>query len=338
MKTFSERLEDSRPLIFDGGFGSELFARGIELANSTLANELYPDVVVDIHSDYIEAGANAIGTNTFVAAPAHLEMAGREASEVDNLVRRAVQLAKEAVERSSKEVYIAGSMGPLPGAIEADSGDTEFGIPNQSVRDSQERLATILAEEGVDFFCFETMFSAKEAAIGVDMVRKFGIPIAVNLTYKFTQDRKTGEVIYKTDWGHTATDLLATLSGGEFSDGYDLLDVVQILGLNCGAEAKRKEHTGMAYAVNGIRQLAAAMEKLGIHGRRMMAYPNAGIAHLDENRRTYYSQTPEEMGSRFSELLDAGAYFIGGCCGTGPAHIRAFREALNERIASMPNH
>ena len=61
------------------------------------------------------------------------------------------------------------------------------------------------------------MFSAKEAAIAVDMIRQFGIPIAVNLTYKYTKDRATGAVIYKTDWGNSAADLLEILSNGDIS-------------------------------------------------------------------------------------------------------------------------
>ena len=73
---FQERLKSDEPILYDGGFGSQLFARGIELANSALANELHPTSVIDIHSDYINAGAEAIGTNTFVASPLHLEMAG----------------------------------------------------------------------------------------------------------------------------------------------------------------------------------------------------------------------------------------------------------------------
>ena len=68
MKKFIDRLQDPTPLIFDGGFGTELFARGIELANSALANELHPDAVTDRHTVNIEAGANVLGTNTFVAS------------------------------------------------------------------------------------------------------------------------------------------------------------------------------------------------------------------------------------------------------------------------------
>ena len=133
MKPFLERITEERPILFDGGFGTELFARGIELTNSALANELCPDIVRDIHYDYIEAGSEAIATNTFVASFPHLEMAGKNASESDGLIKLSVEHARAAIERSGREVYLAGSIGPLPGAIEADSGDTEFGIANLSL-------------------------------------------------------------------------------------------------------------------------------------------------------------------------------------------------------------
>ena len=123
-------------------------------------------------------------------------------SRVHNgLTRLAVQHAKAAVEQNGKDVYIAGSVGPSPGAIEADSGDTTFGIPNKDAREAHKLVIHTLAEEGVDFLCLETMFSAKEAAIAVDVARETGLPIAVNLTYKWTKERRTGNIVYRTDWG-----------------------------------------------------------------------------------------------------------------------------------------
>ena len=326
--SFEERLKLGKPLLYDGGFGSQLFARDIELANSALANELHPAAVVDIHSEYINAGAEAIGTNTFVASPLHLEMAGQDASDAQRLIRSAVQHAKAAIQRSEKEVYIAGSVGPSPGAIEADSGDTTFGIPNDDAREAHKLVIHTLAEEGVDFLCLETMFSAKEAALAVDVARQTGIPIAVNLTYKWTKERRTGNIIYRTDWGNSPTDLLEILMDNEFSGDGSLLDAVSIIGVNCGAESKRDEHTGMPYAIAGIQQLGTALAETEVNGKWMMAYPNAGMPKLDENHNTVYTQTPAEMASHVPTLIEAGAYLIGGCCGTTPAHIKAFSEAI----------
>lgn len=329
--SFRERLESDVPILYDGGFGSQLFAREIELANSALANDLHPATVVDIHADYIRAGAEVIGTNTFVASPLHLEMAGQDVADAKRLIELAVQHAKAAVAQSDRDVYIAGSVGPSPGAIEADSGDTTFGIPNSAAREAHTLVVHTLAEVGVDFLCLETMFSAKEAALAVDVARETGLPIAVNLTYKWTKERRTGKVIYRTDWGNSPADLLAILTEGELSGGDSLLDVVDIIGVNCGAESRRDEHTGMPYAISGTEQVRAALSEAGVDGKRMMAYPNAGMPKLDENHETVYTQTPEDMAAHVPALLAAGAYLIGGCCGTTPKHIQAFQDALSER-------
>jgi methionine synthase I (cobalamin-dependent) len=329
VKTFRERIKSDEPILYDGGFGSQLFARDIELANSAIANELHPADVVDIHSDYINVGAEAIGTNTFVVSPLHLQMAGQDKSDAQRLTQLGVEHAKRAVAESEADVYIAGSVGPSPGAIEADSGDTTFGIANADVREAHKLVIQTLAEEGVDFLCLETMFSAKEAAIAVDIARETELPIAVNMTYKWTKERSTGKEIYKTDWGHSAADLLQMLASGEFSRGDSLLDCVDIIGLNCGAESRRTEHSGMPYAITGTEQLHVALSEIGINGKRMMAYPNAGMPQLDENHQTVYTQTPTEMASYVPTLIDTGAYLIGGCCGTTPAHIKAFREAID---------
>ncbi|MYF99576.1 hypothetical protein F4212_10685 [Candidatus Poribacteria bacterium] len=329
MLSFQERIKSKKPILFDGGFGSQLFARNIELANSALANLSYPDDVVGIHLDYVQAGAEAIGTNTFVVSPLHLQMAELDKSDAQRLTRLGVQHAKTAVAASEKDVYIAGSVGPSPGAIEADSGDTTFGIANAEVREAHKLVINTLAEEGVDFLCLETMFSAKEAAIAVDVARETGLPIAVNLTYKCTKNRKTGEIIYKTDWGHSVSDLLQILASGEFSKGDSLIDDVDIIGLNCGAETKQTEHSGMPYAITGTQQLNTALTDMGVEDKRMMAYPNAGMPQLDDNYNTVYTQSADEMGGYISELIKSGAYIIGGCCGTTPAHIKTFRDVLD---------
>ncbi len=329
MVSFEERLKENRPVLYDGGFGSQLFARGVELTNSTLANESHPEAVVDIHKTYIASGSEAIGTNTFVASALHLDMAGKEGDDADAIGRLAVQNARRAVEESGQDVYVGGSMGPSPGAIEADAGDTTFGIPNEKVRDAHRRLSDALANEGIDFFVVETQFSANEAAIAVDEARKQGLPILVCMTYKSTKDRKTDEIIYKTDWGHSPPSLLDALASGEHSGGDNLLPYVHGIGLNCGAETQKQDHTGMPYAIEGTRQIGKAFEDRGIAGKTRVAYPNAGMPKLDKNMETVYSQSPSEMSSRLSDLIEAGAGFVGGCCGTGPEHIAAFRKTLD---------
>ncbi len=324
--TFLERLQRPEPIVYDGGFGTELFARSVELTNSSLACERNPDAVLDIHQAYLNAGAELIHTNTFVASSLHLEMADAEADS-SQIAARAAQLAKQAVAEIDSPAWVAGSLGPSPGAIEADSGDTVFGIPDDKVRQAHTQVAATLAGEGVDMFVIETMFSAKEAAIAVDVARPHGLPIALNLTYKYTKDRKSGDIIYRTDWGHSAADLLDILAGGEMADGENLLDAVTIFGLNCGAEQSRTEHTGMRYAVTGIQQLSQALQERGLTDKHMMAFPNAGMPALVKGVPVY-SETPETMVALVPDLVDAGASIVGGCCGTTPEHIRTFKTAL----------
>ena len=263
MKSFRQRLKDDRPIVHDGGFGSELFKRGVHLTNSSLASESHPEAVMAVHRAYLEAGAESITTNTFVASPLHLEMAGKHAEDAERIAGLAAKQARTAVAEAGGTAYVAGSIGPSPGAIEADGG-TDFGIPNQKVRDAHRRILNALAEGGVDYFCIETMFSAKEAATAVDEARRTGLPIAVNLTFKSTVDRKTGDVVYRTDWGHGTGDLLDILMGGEFADGVNLVDAISILGANCGAEARDPSHTGMPYALEAVRQYRAALDARGI--------------------------------------------------------------------------
>jgi methionine synthase I (cobalamin-dependent) len=325
--TFLERLQGPEPILYDGGFGTELFARGIELTNSSLACESHPDAVLDIHQAYLKAGAELLHTNTFVASSLHLAMADADADSC-LIAAHAAQLAKQAVAESDSPAWVAGSLGPSPGAIEADSGDTVFGIPDDKVRQAHTQVAAALAGEGVDLFVIETMFSAKEAALAVDVARQHGLPIALNLTYKYTKDRKSGEIIYRTDWGHSAADMLDILAGGEMSaSGDNLLEAVDIFGLNCGAEQSRTEHTGMSYAVTGVEQLSSALLERGVTDKHMMAYPNAGMPALIKGKPVY-SETPETMVALIPDLVDAGAAIIGGCCGTTPEHIRTFKSAL----------
>ena len=287
MRSFSERLNDPEPVLFDGGFGTQLFARGVELPNSALANAHHADTVVEVHRAYIEAGSEMVQTNTFVASALHLEMADAGDLSADRLAGLAAAHARRAVEESGREVYVAGSLGPSPGAIEADAGDTDFGIADDKVRDAHQEVAEGLAAGGVDLFLVETMFSAREAAIAVDVARGFGLPVAVCLTYKYTRDRRTKQVVYRTDWGHSPADAVEILASGEHSGGDDLL--------------------------------------------RLAAYPNAGLPKMDrQTRQTYYLQGPEVMSAHLDELRRAGGWLIGGCCGTTPDHIRAFREGLDD--------
>ena len=135
-------------------------------------------------------------------------MAGKDASEAEKITRQAVAHAKQPL-RKTAGMYILQVQSDLRPVQSKPIAAVSISVfANEAVRDAHERIINALAEEGVDFLCIETMFSAKEAAIAVDIARKTGLPIAVNMTYKYTMDRRTKKVIYKTDWGHSAVSLV----------------------------------------------------------------------------------------------------------------------------------
>ena len=84
--SFREALSIGKLLIYDGGFGTELFALGVDLPNSSLANEFHQDAVRRVTASFIEAGSEIVQTNTFVASPLHLRMAGRDADSTRSIV------------------------------------------------------------------------------------------------------------------------------------------------------------------------------------------------------------------------------------------------------------
>ena len=84
----------------------------------------------------------------------------------------------------------------------------------------------------------------------------------------------------------------------------------------------------MPYAICGIEQFKTAMQERGIE-KKLMTYPNAGMPKLNSAHRTVYSQNPEEMAGFLPDLLSGGTQIIGGCCGTTPDHIRAFRQVID---------
>ena len=84
----------------------------------------------------------------------------------------------------------------------------------------------------------------------------------------------------------------------------------------------------MTYAISGVEQFKAALADRGV-AKKLMTYPNAGMPRLNSAHRTVYSQGPAEMAELIPDLAAAGAQIIGGCCGTTPDHIRAFRRAVD---------
>ena len=173
---FNERLKDSI-LIADGAMGSMLHeAVGTQRCFDEL-NATEPEAVFRVHQAYIEAGAQIIETNTFGANRFKLAPLGL-ADEVQRLNSRGVKIAREARESASREVLIAGSIGPLGLGVQS-----RHPAPDE-IQDVFHEQALALEERGVDFYILETFSYIEEILLAVDAIRSFsGLPIVAQLTY-----------------------------------------------------------------------------------------------------------------------------------------------------------
>src|SRR6202049_144307 len=176
IQDFNERLKDSI-LIADGAMGSMLHdAVGTQRCFDEV-NSTEPEAVFRVHQAYIEAGAQIIETNTFGANRFKLEPLGL-GDEVQKLNSRGVKIAREARESASREVLIAGSIGPLGIGVQARHPEPE------EIQNIFHEQALALEERGVDLFCLETFTYIEELLLAVDAIRSFsGLPIISQLTY-----------------------------------------------------------------------------------------------------------------------------------------------------------
>lgn len=288
--TFRDRLKTGKTILADGAMGSMLIERGLAGgACPELFNIEKPDVIREINEAYIEAGAEIIQTNTFGASPLKLRHYCTD-DKTEELNRAAVRIAKEA--RKGKDVYIYGSCGPS-GRLLKPFGDTEPDEMHESFR----RQAEALIGEGVDLLIFETMTDLNEAKIAVQAARSVSkeIPICATMTFD-----KTPRGFF-TIMGNTIEQASKALAEA----GADAV------GSNCG---------------NGIEKMVEiAVEFKKLSSLPVIIQSNAGLPVLKEGILTY-NETPEFMKEKAAELLSLGVRIIGGCCGTTPAHIRAFRE------------
>jgi methionine synthase I (cobalamin-dependent)/5,10-methylenetetrahydrofolate reductase len=288
IQDFNERLKDSI-LIADGAMGSMLHESvGTQRCFDEL-NSTEPEAVFRVHQAYIEAGAQIIETNTFGANRFKLEHLGL-GEEVQRLNGRGVKIAREARDSATREVLIAGSMGPLGIGVQARHPE-----PDEILAIFREQ-ALALEERGVDLYILETFSYIEEIILAVDAIRSFsGLPIIAQLTYS-----EEGTI-----FGDMRPAAVAALLKNKN---------VQIIGANC---------TLGPQSLLPILQELASVDDLRISGM-----PNAGFPKREGDRIVYPKSSPDYFASFAREAAALGVHILGGCCGTTPAHIRAMAEAV----------
>jgi 5-methyltetrahydrofolate--homocysteine methyltransferase len=286
---------EQRPFVLgDGAMGTMLQAAGLVTGGLPEEwNSSHPDTVRGIYQAYVDAGAQVITANSFGGNRYRLEREGME-SRVRELDMAAARLAREVASMADHPMLVAGSMGPT-GEIFAPLGKLE----PEGAEAAYAEQAAGLAEGGVDFILIETMSALEEVEAAIKGVRRVtDLPVAVTMTF---------DTNFRTMMGvkaATAVQRIRALG-------------VRVIGANCG--------NGPAEIERVIGEMIAAKPEDVL----LVAQSNAGLPRYDAaNGQMRYDGTPGVMAAYAGKMRDLGVRYIGACCGSTPAHIRAMGEAL----------
>src|ERR1700760_434820 len=293
------RLFAGGPVLCDGAMGTMLYARGVFINRCyDELNLTQPELIREIHAEYLQAGAEVIETNTFGGNAFRLELHGLK-DKVREINVAGVRLARECVnqirEKQATEAFVAGAIGPLGvrleplGKVGLDEARAAFAAQIRPLVEGGPGV-------GVDLLIIETMTSLAEAHQAILAARSEapGVKVVVMMTVDEEGNCLDGTsaetaAVKLTEWGADA------------------------LGCNCSA--------GPATVLSVIERMRPVTSK------PLAAMPNAGIPRAVDGR-TIYLTSPEYMASFTRKLVKAGASIVGGCCGTTPSYTRAMKSSL----------
>lgn len=310
-RSLTDRLERGDGVLLDGGIGSEVVRRAGDWVRNEI--ERSPEVIREIHRDYIDAGADVITTNTFEMTRhsfvnffhdlEHMRRIGLPGLEdrAAELATRAVELALEAREEAGADddVAVAGSISPLNHPFRSD-----LAPGSEEAREKHGETATILAEAGVDLILIEGMNTSREALAAVPAARETGLPVWVSLI-------PNGRA--------------QTLGGDPLDEAAAALD-------DAGADAVLVNCAPRDHVERALEALTSADG-----GSPRGAYPLIGRYAPPSWKMDFYPRfvdreetPPEEYGGWARDWTTAGATIVGGCCGTTPDHIRAVAATVRD--------
>jgi len=286
-------------LLLDGAMGTELIARGIETGRcNDYLNIDSAEIVLDVHRAYLQAGSDAVLTNTFGANRFTLSRYGL-GDKVDKINTAAAQIARRA---AGEEKYVLGDIGP--------SGD--FLQPLGSfepveLKDAFADQAKALCAGGVDGLIIETMTALDELTIVIEAAKSVSghLPVFASMAFD-----KAGSD-YRTMMGVDVESAVSKM----ISLGVDAV------GFNCGTVSLDEYVELAGKYVSAVR----ALQKETI----IYAEPNAGRPEL-VGEEVVYRVSPEDFAASVKKIHLLGVNIIGGCCGTGPAYIEAIARSLKK--------
>ena len=296
-----QQLDLSGLHVLDGGMATELERRGFNLAGplwSAHVLESSPEAIAAVHRDYLEAGADCLLTASYQVSAEGFQQIGRDHQDdaAANALRASVAIAEKARAEyqasSPRRVWIAGSLGPY-GAMLHNGAEYHgnYACSFDDLVGFHSRRIAVLAETNADFLAFESIPSLEEAkAIVTALHLRPDVPACLTFTCRDAAHISHGERLR------------------ECAELLDKQPQVVGIGVNCTPP-------GLIAALIG--ELAQAT------GKPIIVYPNSG-EQWDAQHHCWHGEGQiQEFGELARQWRAAGAQWIGGCCRTGPEHVRA---------------
>ena len=291
-QTILDRLASGEILVSDGATGTYLQQRGLEPGGCPEEfNASHPEVVQGMARDYFEAGSDMVLTNSFGGSTYMQKKYGFH-GRVEEFNRLAAEHA--ASQKPTDRHFVVASVGPTGEMMEP----LPDGVSESEMYDALAEQITALAAGGADAILIETQMALEEAVTGIRAAKEnTSLPVFSTMVFDL------GPRGFFTMMGTTPEKAV-----------HDLREAgADVVGANCG---------------NGIDRMIDLAEKMrAVDDGLMLVHSNAGIPDMKEGQ-IIYNEGPDYMADRFKRLADLGVNILGGCCGTGPDHIRALRAAV----------
>jgi S-methylmethionine-dependent homocysteine/selenocysteine methylase len=305
MNDLSARLAQGDLIILDGAISTEIQRRGVVLDKTSWASRAtleHPDIVREMHADYIRAGADVITANTYGAGPSVLQAAGMSAEEIDHVNRRAVELAIEGRDLAGVErpVWIAGSISSMPPL------DGEQVTPTgPEAAAGYRRQGDVVTQAGVDLIITEMMVDVPNATIVTEAALATGLPVWHGFSAELSDDGET-VVEWRENFFVYPREPFAELVG-----------TITAMG---------GEAAGVMHSYMPATTMALDVVRANWSGP-LLAYAETG--HLHGPDWVFEDvASPDDYAAQAKLWAASGVEILGGCCGTNAEHIRRLRETL----------
>ena len=290
--------------ILDGGMGQELLAKGLISkgtlwSTSAILDEKFHQLLIDVHTSFINAGANVIVTNNFSSRKVRL-IQNKVEDKFEYVNKKACELANKAREISKKNILIAGSLPPQNGTYVVD--EREINIIKKDFKEQAE-----IIKPYVDFFYLDVISSAKEVEAACEVTEKMNMPVLVGLHLK-----KNGKIAS----GETVTEIVKKYKTSNWIGLIGACVSLEII------ENSSKEMSDLDIPFGFKANLWNVEEPLPLHKFNRSKFNEVG-----KNPNDIMGRRDEITGEIFynfaKRIKEKGANILGGCCNINPEHIKS---------------